>query len=112
MIVKVRNKTKDHNGYRAARVKSLFNAERGNEFSLDANIPIEGMEWQIGLIVGPSGSGKTSIGRELFGGGKIVDLYAGWDNTKPIVEDINSGGDFDSVTVASQMWGWVMCRVG
>ena len=98
MIVKVRNKTKDHNGYRAARVKSLFNAERGNEFSLDANIPIEGMEWQIGLIVGPSGSGKTSIGRELFGGGKIVDLYAGWDNTKPIVEDINPVGDFDSVT--------------
>ena len=79
MIVKVRNKTSDFTTYRSARVKSLFNAERGNEFSLDANLPIEDLDWQIGLIVGASGTGKTSIGRELFGGGKILDLYAGWD---------------------------------
>ena len=98
MIIKVRNKTKDHNGYRAARVKSLFNAERGNEFNLDANIDVDGDEWQIGLIVGPSGSGKTSIGKQLFGGGKIVDLYAGWDNDLPIVEAISPAGDFDTVT--------------
>jgi hypothetical protein len=98
MIIEVRNKTKDYNTYRAARVKSLFNAERGNEFHLDANIPVEDMDWQIGLVVGPSGSGKTSIGRKLFGGGKIVDLYAGWDNDLPIVEAISPGGDFNSVT--------------
>lgn len=100
MIIKVRNKTEDHNGYRASRVKSLFNAERGNEFNLDANLPIEDMEWQIGLIVGPSGSGKTSIGRELFGGGKIVDLYAGWDENAPIIDAISPDGDFNSVTAS------------
>lgn len=100
MIIKVRNKTDDFNGYRSARVKSLFNAERGNEFNLDADLPIEDMEWQIGLIVGPSGSGKTSIGKSLFGGGKIVDLYSGWDNNIPIVEAIDPGGDFNSVTGA------------
>lgn len=100
MIVKVRNKTSDFKSYRAQRVKSLFNAERGNEFNLDANIPIEGEEWQIGLIVGPSGSGKTSIGKSLFGGGKIVDLYDGWDGSKPIVDNISPDGDFNSVTGA------------
>lgn len=100
MIIKVRNKTNDFNGYRSARVKSLFNAERGNEFNLDADLPIEDMEWQIGLIVGPSGSGKTSIGKTLFGGGKIVDLYSGWDNNIPIVEAIDPDGDFNSVTGA------------
>ncbi len=100
MIVKVRNKTSDFKSYRAQRVKSLFNAERGNEFNLDANIPIEDEEWQIGLIVGPSGSGKTSIGKSLFGGGKIVDLYAGWDGDKPIVDNISPDGDFNSVTGA------------
>jgi energy-coupling factor transporter ATP-binding protein EcfA2 len=100
MIVKVRNKTEDFNGYRSARVKSLFNAERGNEFNLDANIDIDDMEWQIGLIVGPSGSGKTSIGKKLFGGGKIIDLYEGWDRDRPIIEAINPGGDFDGVTGA------------
>lgn len=61
---------------------------------------MEGMEWQIGLIVGPSGSGKTSIGKSLFGGGKIVDLYDGWDDDLPIVEAISPSGDFNSVTGA------------
>lgn len=98
MIIRVRNKTSDFNSYRSSRVKSLFNAEKGNEFNLDADIPIEGMEWQIGLIVGPSGSGKTSIGKKLFGGGKIVDLYEGWPDDQPIVEAINPSGDFDTVT--------------
>lgn len=100
MIIKVRNKTKEFNGYRAARTKSLFNAESGSEFNLDADLPIEDMDWQIGIIVGASGSGKTSIGGELFGGGKIIDLYEGWDNDVPIVEAVAPDGDFDAVTGA------------
>jgi len=97
MKVKVRNKTINFDSYRANRVKSLFNAERGDEFNLNIDVPIEG-EWQIGVIVGPSGSGKTSIGRELFGGGKIEDLYDGWDRDKPIVDCISPCGDFNEVT--------------
>lgn len=100
MIIEVKNTCKDYNGYRSARVKSLFNAERGDSFSLTANLPVEGMDWQIGLIVGPSGSGKTSIGKKLFGGGKIIDLYDGWDDDLPIVEAISPDGEFDSVTGA------------
>ncbi len=100
MIIKIRNKTKDFNSYRSARVKSLFNAEKGNEFNLDAYIDIDGLNWQIGLIVGPSGSGKTSIGKQLFGGGKIIDLYGGWDNEKPIIDSIAPDGEFDAVTGA------------
>jgi len=100
MIVQVRNRTEDYNSYRSARVKSLFNAERGNEFNLDANIDIDDMDWQIGLVVGPSGSGKTSIGKQLFGGGKLIDLYDGWDKDKPIIDAIAPDGDFDSVTGA------------
>jgi len=98
MIIEVRNECKNYNGYRSARVKSLFNAERGDIFELKADLPVEGMEWQIGLIVGPSGTGKTSIGKKLFGGGKIIDLYDGWDSDIPIVEAIDPGGDFNSVT--------------
>ena len=98
MKVNIRNKTKNFNSYRAARVKSLFNAERGDEFNLDIDVPVEGDDWKIGVIVGPSGSGKTSIGGQLFGGGKIADLYSGWSKDKPIVDDISPGGDFNSVT--------------
>ena len=97
MIIKVRNKTKDYNSYRSARVKSLFNASRGDEFNLDVDVPVEG-DWQIGVIVGPSGSGKTSIGNQLFGGGKILDLYANWSKDVPIVDDIAPDGDFNAVT--------------
>jgi len=99
MIIEVKNTCENFNTYRSARVKSLFNADRGDTFELKADLPIEGMEWQIGLIVGASGTGKTSIGKKLFGGGKIIDLYAGWGNT-PIVEEISPDGDFNSVTGA------------
>lgn len=78
MIIQVRNKTGDFNTYRSARVKSLFNAESGCEFNLDANIPIEELDWQIGLVVGASGSGKTSIGKQLMGG-TVFWLNAGID---------------------------------
>lgn len=97
MIIKIRNKTKNFNSYRSARVKSLFNASRGDEFNLDIDVPVEG-DWKIGVIVGPSGSGKTSIGKKLFGGGKILDLYEGWNKSKPIVDDIAPDGDFNAVT--------------
>ena len=98
MRVEVRNKTKNFDSYRSARVKSLFNAERGDTFSLDVDVPVDTDDWQIGVIVGPSGSGKTSIGRELFGGGKIEDLYSDWSKDKPIVDDIAPDGDFNAVT--------------
>ena len=106
MIVEVKHRCSDFDSYRAARVKSLFNAESGCNWEHTAELPIEGMDWKIGLIVGPSGSGKTSIGSRLFCppegdlGGCIYDLYANWDNEKPIVDCIAPDGDFNAVTGA------------
>lgn len=100
MIIEIKHQCADFNTYRAARVKSLFNAERGDSFELTVDLPIEDLDWQIGLIIGPSGTGKTSIGNALFGRGKITDLYAGWPDDAPIVDAISPGGDFDKVTGA------------
>ena len=47
MRIDVRNQCPDFNGYRAARVKSLFNAERGNEFKASFDIPVDGDDWKI-----------------------------------------------------------------
>lgn len=93
----IKNRCKDYNSYRCARVKSLFNAETGAVFETSAEIP-EG-EWSLGVIVGPSGSGKTSIGRKVFGGG-ITDLGDGWNNDDAIIDCIGADRDFDEVTGA------------
>ena len=65
MMIQVHNRCSDFSSYRAARVKSLFNAESGCNFDLEAELPADDPGWKIGVIVGPSGSGKSSIGRQF-----------------------------------------------
>ena len=84
MKIEVNHRCSDFNSYRAARVKSLFNAEKGCDWHTVADLPIENKPWQIGLIVGPSGSGKTSIGRRIFPDTPIYDLYSGWREDAPM----------------------------
>lgn len=100
MKIAVRNRCSDFKSYRAARVKSLFNAESGCNFDLDADLPIDDDGWKIGLIVGPSGSGKTSLGRKIFGEKCLLDLSARWPKGVPIIDAIAPDGDFNAVTAA------------
>lgn len=99
MKIEVHNNCSDFNSYRAARVKSLFNAESGANFDLCAELPIDDPAWSLGLIVGPSGSGKTSMGRQLWGAGAIAN-FTDWPHDKPIIDAIAPGGDFNEVTGA------------
>src|SRR5438105_2999386 len=99
MRVEVHNRCSDFDSYRAARVKSLFNAESGCNFDLVADLPIDDPDWKVGLVVGPSGSGKTSIGRRLFGPDALYEP-GGWPADKPIVDAIAPAGSFDDVTAA------------
>ena len=100
MNIEVHNRVSDFNSYRAARVKSLFNAENGCNFDLEVEVDFP-EKWNIGVVVGPSGSGKTSIGKIIFGDeNKIHDYHTGWDDDKPIIDCIAPGGDFNEVTGA------------
>lgn len=99
MKIDVRNRCSDYTSYRAARVKSLFNAETGANFDLSVDLPIDDDDWKLGLIVGPSGSGKTSMGRLLFGDAAFYRAD-GWPDDAPIVDAIAPGGNFDAVTGA------------
>ncbi len=99
MEIEVKHRTKNYTSYRSERVKSLFNVERADTWSHNANIPID-EDWQIGLIVGASGSGKTSLGKSFFGENKIYNPYSNWDNDKPIIDCIAPQGDFNEVTGA------------
>ena len=51
--ISIRHECADYDSYRAARVKSLFNAETGCNFSLDVDVDLSG-DWHIGIVVGPS----------------------------------------------------------
>ncbi len=97
MKLTVRNRCPDFDSYRAARTQSLFNVESAAEFNLDVELPIDGQDWQIGLIVGPSGSGKSSIGRTLWPG---TEYRPDWPEDHPIVDAIGAGVPYDSVTAA------------
>ena len=99
MKIEVRNTCEHFTSYRAARVHSLFNAETGASFTLDADLPIEDKPWSVGVVVGPSGSGKTSIGRRIFGADAFYEP-AGWQDDAPIVDCIAPEGSFDNVTAA------------
>ena len=98
--ISVHNRVSDFDSYRAARVKSLFNAENGCNFDLDIDVDLN-WDWTIGVVVGPSGSGKTSIGKVIFNGeNKIINLSDGWPADKPIIDCINVEGDFNAATGA------------
>lgn len=99
MKIEVSNSCTDFNSYRVARVKSLFNAETGANFSLTADLPIDDQDWRVGVVVGPSGSGKTSIGRKIFGPEAFYEPK-GWRDDAPIVDCIAPEGDFNDVTGA------------
>jgi len=99
MLIEVHNRCEDFASYRAARVKSLFNAESGCNFDLTAELPIDDDGWKLGLIVGPSGSGKTSMGRRILGEDAFYSAE-GWPADAPIVDAIAPDGDFNAVTAA------------
>ena len=100
MKIAVRNRCSDFSSYRAARTKSLFNAETGCNFDLDVDLPIDDDDWKLGVVVGPSGSGKTSIGKLIWGESVVCDPRAGWPTDAPIVDAIAPGGDYNAVTGA------------
>ena len=96
--IEVHNRCSDFASYRAARVKSLFNAESGCNFDLSAELPTDDPSWSIGVVVGPSGSGKTSLGRQAFGPESFYRPR--WPKGRPIIDAIAPRGDFDDVTSA------------
>jgi GNAT superfamily N-acetyltransferase len=100
MLIHVRNRCSDFNSYRAARVKSLFNAESGCNFDLDADLAIDDGDWQLGVVAGPSGSGKTSLGSRIFGAGEAAFWQPAWPADSPVIDAIAPAGDFDEVAAA------------
>ena len=101
MIISIHHQCPEYQSYRAACVRSLFNAD-SNDFLLSADLPVEAEPWQIGLVVGPSGSGKTSLGARIWGP-DAVRRPGNRPTDAPIIDAIapdSTGGDWQAVTGA------------
>ena len=93
MNIQIHHPAPGYDSYRAACVRSLFNVD-GIGFDLEADLPIDAEDWQIGLVVGPSGSGKSSIGSRIWGP-EYLRGQENWPEDQPIIDAIapeNSGG--------------------
>jgi len=88
--IRVESKIKD--SFRVNQLKSIFDLQIREKLSHEWNIdlPIEGVDWNVGLVVGPSGSGKSTLAREMFGG----QLHRGfkWSKDKAIIDDFPDCG--------------------
>ena len=76
--------------FRVEKVKGQFDYDASvvrKEFDVD--IPIENMDWNIGLIVGASRSGKTTIAKNVF---KEFELFDGFEwSDKTVIDDFADG---------------------
>ena len=78
-----------NDSFRSKAIIGAFDLQ--NESLVDkfvGEIPIEDIEWNVGLIVGGSGSGKTTIAKEIF---KDYYIKSYEYNGKSIIDDMPSG---------------------
>lgn len=68
------------------QVRGMFDLKAAASVSetFDVELPADGDDWRIGVIVGPSGSGKSTVARHAYGK-QFVEGYR-WDKRKAVVD--------------------------
>lgn len=93
--------------FRVQQVLGMFDVPQQetikHEFKVD--IPVEDIDWQIGLIVGPSGSGKTTIGKRLFPEAYFHERYE-WPEEAALVDGFPSHLQGKEITQALSSVGF------
>jgi ABC-type lipoprotein export system ATPase subunit len=92
-------------GFRTDAIASMFDVKPEKKLTRtwEIDIPIENMDWKIGLIYGPSGSGKTSIARKIW-----PDKYhTGYEwSDRSIIEDFPEDKSTKEITKALSSVGF------
>lgn len=91
--------------FRADAVASMFDVKPDKKLTRtwEVDLPIEEMDWKIGLIHGPSGSGKTSIAKHLY----PKNYHTGYEwSSWPIIEDFPKDKSVKDITRALSSVGF------
>ena len=91
--------------FRVEKVKGIFDYDASIvEKEFDVEIPIEELDWNVGLIVGSSGSGKTTIAKKVFSDFRLFDGFE-WSN-KTIIDDFDANLSPKEITEALSKVGF------
>ncbi len=91
--------------FRTAKVAGMFDVPVQDKITKewDIDLPIDDIEWQIGLIVGASGSGKSTIAKELFG----ENLHTGFKwKASSLLDDFVKNLEATEITAALSSVGF------
>lgn len=110
MRVKIQRSVEIRRSARTLQLLGLFDvppSER-SERAWEVDLPLEGTDWRIGLIVGPSGSGKTTLAREAFPGIPFVSVGVGydWPDRGSVVDGFPEGLGIKEITGALSSVGF------
>ena len=74
--------------FRTEKIKGMFDVQMDEIAKhFDVDLPIEDIDWNVGLIVGASGTGKTTIAKKLF---DDFEFFNGFNwNSKSVVDDFS-----------------------
>lgn len=88
---------------RAKQLEAMFDVPAAKKCRLQwkGELPIDDIDWNVGLIVGPSGCGKSSVLRNVFGSPAELD----W-NGKAVVDDFKAGAGMEEIAAICQAVGF------
>lgn len=88
---------------RARQLEAIFDCPRQemSRIEFKGDLPIEGTDWNVGLIVGPSGCGKSTILRGAFGGERAME----WSGAS-VVDDFCRDMSMQQIAEACQSVGF------
>jgi ABC-type polar amino acid transport system ATPase subunit/GNAT superfamily N-acetyltransferase len=105
MRVDITVETEIANSTRVRQVSAMFDVppQEKSRLAWQGEIPIESMDWNVGLIVGPSGCGKTTVARNLFA--DHFDVQQTW-GAPSVIDDFSKSLSLDQIAGICQAVGF------
>lgn len=84
--------------FRTEKVVGMFDVPASGRLvkSWDVDLPIEGLDWNVGLIVGASGAGKTTIAKRAFNDATFFESHT-WGKSS-FLNDFDESLDVKIIT--------------